>query len=111
MPIHYIFLFLAVVAETIGTSALQASQQFTRLWPTLLMLVSYTLAFYLLTYPLKIMPVGIVYAIWSGLGIVCIALFGWILFRQSLDWPAIAGLALIVGGIVIIQVFSDATPH
>ena len=111
MPMHYVYLILAVVAETIGTSALQASQQFTRLWPTLLMLSSYGLAFYLLSRTLLVMPVGIVYAIWSGLGIVCIALIGWVLFRQSLDWAAVAGIGLIVAGIVIIQAFSQATPH
>ena len=111
MPMHYVYLILAVVAETIGTSALQASQQFTRLWPTLLMLSPYGLAFYLLSRTLLVMPVGIVYAIWSGLGIVCIALIGWVLFRQSLDWAAVAGIGLIVAGIVIIQAFSQATPH
>jgi len=111
MPLHYVYLFLAVVAETIATSALQASHQFTRLWPSLLVIVSYALAFYLLSHTLKVLPVGIMYAIWSGLGIVLIALFGWIVFRQPLDTPAILGLGLIIAGIVVIQLFSGTATH
>jgi small multidrug resistance pump len=107
----YLTLFFAVLAETIGTSALQASQQFTRLWPSLLVVVAYGVSFYLLAMTLRYMPVGIVYAIWSGLGIVFIALIGYLVFRQSLDLPALIGLGLIIAGIVVIQLFSTATPH
>ncbi|WP_322865881.1 multidrug efflux SMR transporter [Aquicoccus sp. G2-2] len=101
----YLTLFFAVLAETIGTSALQASQQFTRLWPSLLVVVAYAVSFYLLSMTLRHMPVGIVYAIWSGLGIVFIAAIGYVVFRQSLDLPAVIGLGLIVAGIVVIQLF------
>jgi len=87
MPPHYLYLFFAVLAETIGTSALQASQQFTRLWPSLLVVVSYAISFYLLAMTLKYMPVGIMYAIWSGLGIVLIAAIGFFYFGQKLDLP------------------------
>ena len=74
MPVHYIYLFVAVVAETIGTTALQASAQFSRFWPSVIVVIAYALSFYLMAVTLKYMPVGIVYAIWSGLGIVSIAL-------------------------------------
>ena len=108
---HYMYLFLAVMAETIGTSALQASQQFTRLWPSVLVVVAYAVSFYLLSLTLRYMPVGIMYALWSGLGIVMIAIIGWLVFQQRLDLPAVIGMALIIGGIVVIQVFSNTLIH
>lgn len=111
MPIHYIYLFAAVLAETIGTSALQASAQFTRLWPSVLVVVAYAISFYLLGLTLKYMPVGIMYAIWSGLGIVFIALIGWIIFRQSLDLAAVVGISMIIVGILVIQIFSGSARH
>lgn len=111
MPVHYIYLFLAVAAETIGTSALQASQQFTRLGPSVLVVLGYAAAFYFMSLTLRVMPVGIVYAIWSGLGIVLIALIGYAVFGQRLDGPAILGMALILGGILVIHLFSGSAPH
>jgi small multidrug resistance pump len=111
MPLHYLYLMLAVAAETIGTSALQASAQFTRLWPSVLVVVAYAFSFYLLSLTLKYMPVGIMYAMWSGLGIVFIALIGWLVFRQTLDLPAVIGITLILTGIAIIQLFSATTSH
>ncbi|OWU73197.1 multidrug efflux SMR transporter [Phaeobacter sp. 22II1-1F12B] len=111
MPMHYVYLIFAVLAETVGTSALQASQQFTRFWPSLIVVVSYAISFFLLSMTLKVMPVGVVYAIWSGLGIMFIAIIGWVLFRQSLDLPAVIGLCMIIGGICIIQLFSSSTTH
>ena len=111
MPVHYIYLFLAIIAETIGTTALQASQQFTRLGPSLLAFVGYGIAFYFLALTLKVMPVGIVYAIWSGLGIVAIACIGFVVFGQRLDLPAILGLFLIISGILVIHLFSSTTGH
>jgi small multidrug resistance pump len=110
MPV-YLILVLAVLAETIGTTALQASQQFTRLWPSALVLVAYCISFYLLSITMRTIPVGIVYALWSGLGIVLIAIIGWVVFGQKLDPPALAGLAMIIGGIAVIHLFSDAAPH
>jgi small multidrug resistance pump len=111
MPVHYLYLILAVVAETIGTTALQASQQFTRLWPSLLVIGAYGAAFYLLSLTLRTMPVGIMYAIWSGLGIVLIAIIGWLVFRQTLDLAAVIGISLILAGIVVIQIFSNTATH
>lgn len=108
---HYVYLFMAVLAETIGTSALQASAQFTRLWPSVLVVVAYAVSFYLLSLTLRYMPVGIMYAMWSGLGIVLIAIIGWLVFQQRLDLPAVIGLAMIIGGIVVIQVFSTTATH
>ncbi|MGE4325426.1 MAG: multidrug efflux SMR transporter [Pseudodonghicola sp.] len=111
MPAHYLYLILAVAAETIGTSALQASQQFSRLMPSILVLVAYTVSFYLLSQVLRVMPVGIVYAIWSGLGIVFIAMIGFVVFGQRLDLPAVLGLGLIIAGIVVINLFSGSAGH
>lgn len=111
MPKHYLFLLLAVAAETVGTSALNASQQFTKLWPSVLVVVAYAISFYLLALTLKYMPVGIMYALWSGLGIVFIALIGWLYFGQKLDAAAIFGIALITAGIVVLNVFSKSTLH
>jgi small multidrug resistance pump len=111
MPVQYIWLFFAVLTETLGTTALQASHQFTRLWPSVAVVVCYGASFYMLGGALRYMPVGIVYAIWSGLGIVLIAGIGYVLFGQKLDWPALLGLAMIIGGIIVIQVFSRTNTH
>jgi small multidrug resistance pump len=111
MPIHYLYLIAAVAAETVGTSALQASQQFSRLWPSVLVVLSYATAFWLLSLALEAMPVGVVYAIWSGLGIVLIALIGFLVFGQRLDLPAVLGIGLIMAGVAVLHLFSDTTPH
>ena len=111
MPTHYFYLVLAIIAETIGTSALQASHQFTRLVPSVICVTTYALSFYLLAYTLKYMPVGVVYAVWSGLGIVMIAAIGYIVFDQKLDFYAVLGLALIVSGVVVIHLFSKSASH
>ena len=110
MPV-YLILALAVLAETIGTTALQASQQFSRLVPSIIVVVAYALSFYLLSMTLKVMPVGVVYALWSGLGIILIAGIGFTVFGQRLDAAAILGLVMIIGGIAIIHLFSNTTPH
>lgn len=107
----YLALLLAIVTETIGTTALQASQQFTRLWPSVLVVIAYGASFWFMAVALKYMPVGIVYAIWSGLGIVLIAAIGYLVFRQTLDAPAVLGMALIIAGIIVIQLFSDSARH
>ena len=111
MPIHYIYLTIAVITETIGTAAIQASEQFTRFWPTTLIIVAYIVSFYFMSLTLKYMQVSVVYARWSGLGIVLIGFFGWVVFKQSLDFGAIAGMALIIAGVVVINVFSSSATH
>ena len=110
-PVTWAALGGAIACEVIGTTLLQQSQQFTRLWPTVGMAVCYGVAFYLLSVVLKQMPVGIAYAIWSGLGVVAISVIGLVMFRQKLDVPAIIGLTLIVGGVIVINVFSKTTGH
>ena len=103
-------LVAAIVTEVIGTSLLRPSERFTRLWPTLGILISYGLSFWFLASAVRMMPVGVVYAIWSGLGVALIALIGWAT-GQRLDAPAVIGLSLIVAGVAVIQLFSDASPH
>ena len=111
MPKTYLILLLAVVAETIGTSALQASQQFSRLLPSVVVVLAYGVSFWLLSLTLKTLPVGVVYALWSGLGIVLIAIIGYLVFGQKLDWPAVLGIAMILAGILVINLFSKTAGH
>lgn len=108
---HYVYLVIAIAMETIGTTALQASQQFTRPGPSFLVAVTYGASFYFLALSLKVLPIGIAYAIWSGLGIVFIAAIGFVVFQQRLDMAALLGIALIMAGIVVINLFSGTTRH
>jgi Membrane transporters of cations and cationic drugs len=108
--VSYLYLSIAIVAEVIGTSALKASEGFTRLGPSLITILGYAAAFYFLSLTLKTIPVGIAYAIWSGVGIVLISLIGYALFRQTLDLPAIIGMALIIAGVAVINLFSRTMP-
>jgi len=108
---QWIILIAAIISEVIATSALKASEGFTRLWPTLLMTVGYGIAFYLLSLTLRTMPVGVAYAIWSGMGVVLITLVGWVLFGQRLDMPALIGMVLIVIGVVVMNLFSHSVGH
>lgn len=110
-PLTWAALLGAIGFEVAGTTLLQKSEQFTRLWPTLGMAACYGLAFYLLSITLRQMPVGIAYAVWSGLGVVLISVIGLVVFRQKLDAPALLGLTMIVGGVVVINLFSKATGH
>lgn len=108
---HWIYLILAIALETVGTTALKTSEGFTRLWPSLLTLACFFSALFLLSLVLKTLPVGVTYAIWSGLGIVLISAIGWVAFGQKLDTAAIVGMTLIVTGIIVMQVFSNTTGH
>jgi len=107
----YAFLFTAIVLEVIGTSALKASEQFTRLLPILIMVICYGASFFFLSLVLRTLPVGIAYAIWSGLGIVLISMVGVIWLKQTLDLPALVGLGLIVAGVVVVNLFSKSVGH
>ncbi len=107
----YLYLALAIAFEVVGTSALKASETFTRLAPSLVALIAYTASFVFLALSLRTIPIGIAYAMWSGLGIVLIALVGWFWFRQTLNFPALIGLTLIVGGVVLVNAFSQLPPH
>ena len=108
---HWIYLAIAIISEVIATSFLKSAEGFTRFWPSLMVVVGYLLAFYLLSLTLKTIPVGVAYAIWSGVGIVLIALSGWLFLGQSLDTPAVIGLTLIVAGVIVINVFSRTVAH
>ncbi|MFO7648776.1 multidrug efflux SMR transporter [Halomonas sp. 3H] len=107
----FVYLALAIVAEVVGTTALKATDGFTRLWPSVLVAVSYLLAFYLLSLVLRSIPVGIAYAVWAGLGIVLVAAVGVVVYGQRPDLPALLGMAMIIGGVVVIQLFSSVSGH
>jgi small multidrug resistance pump len=107
----YLFLIPAIVAEVIATTALASSESFTRLAPSLVAVAGYAAAFWFLSFTLRAMPTGIVYAIWSGLGIVLITAVAWVWSKQSLDLPAIVGLGLIVAGVFVVNFFSKTVSH
>nr|WP_282451043.1 SMR family transporter [Marinobacter bryozoorum] len=108
---YWLFLAIAIFAEVLGTSALKDANGFTRLWPSVIVVVSYSVAFYFLSLSLKAIPVGIAYAIWAGLGVVLITLVGWLALGQKLDSAAVAGMGLIVAGVAVINLFSSAGGH
>ena len=107
----YIYLAIAIFAEVAATSALKASDEFTKLIPSLIVVSGYGLAFYFLTLVLRTIPIGITYAIWAGLGVVLVTLTGAILYKQTPDAPAVIGMALIVSGVVVINLFSETIAH
>lgn len=107
----WLLLSVAIVAEVFGTSFLKASEGFSKFWPSVAVVVGYVVAFYFLALSLKFIPVGIAYAIWAGVGVVLIALIGWVVFDQSLDLPAIIGMTLIIAGVITLNVFSGSVTH
>ncbi|WP_459716723.1 DMT family transporter [Paraburkholderia sp. 2C] len=107
----YALLAIAIVAEVIATSALRASDGFTRWLPAVVVVLGYGVSFYMLSLTLKSIPVGIVYAIWSGVGIVLITLVALVVYKQVPDLPAVAGLGLIVAGVVVLNLFSKMQTH
>jgi len=112
MPfLTYVTLIAAISLEVVGTTFLQRSEQFTRLVPTLLMGLCYAGSFYFLSLTLRVMPLGIAYAIWSGLGIVLVSAIGLVVFGQRLDLPAVIGLGLIVAGVIVVNLFSKSITH
>ena len=110
MP-NWVWLGGAIILEVIGTTALQQSAQFTRIVPTMIMAVCYGMAFYALSVVVQSMPMGVVYAIWSGMGIVLISAVAWIWYRQTLDTAALLGLALIIAGVMVVNLFSKSVGH
>jgi small multidrug resistance pump len=108
---NYLYLTIAVLFEVVATTALKETQGFTRLAPSLTVAVGYGFAFYFLALVLRTMPVGVVYALWSGAGILLVTAIGWLWFRQALDIPALAGMALILAGVVVINLFSRTLVH
>nr|WP_115135359.1 MULTISPECIES: multidrug efflux SMR transporter [Shewanella] len=107
----YMYLAIAIIGEVIATSALKASEGFTKLWPSLLVIAGYGVAFYSLSLVLKTLPVGSAYAIWCGLGIVMISVVAAVLYKQIPDWPAVIGMGLIIAGVMVISLFSKTGGH
>ena len=107
----WLYLLAAIVAEVVGTSSLRASDGLSKLWPSLLMIVAYGVSFFFLSLTLRTIPIGIAYAVWSGVGMVLITLVGWLYFEQRLDAPAILGIFFIVSGVVVLYLFSKTVPH
>ncbi len=103
----YVFLGLAIMLEVIATTFLKASQGFTVLVPTLAMAAGYGLSFYFLSLSLHTVPLGLAYSIWAGLGIVLVSLSGYFIYQQQLDWQAILGISMIIGGVIVIKFFSS----
>ncbi|WP_236329057.1 SMR family transporter [Enterobacter quasihormaechei] len=107
----YLFLLLSIASEVIATTALKLSDSFTRLWPSVITVMFYIIAFWSLTIPMRTIPTGIIYAVWSGAGIVLISLAGWIIYGQKLDMAALTGIGLIIAGVMVINLFSNSTGH
>ena len=103
---NYVYLFAAIVSEVIATSALKAAEGFSRFWPSVIVIVGYGFAFYCLSLTMRTIPIGIAYAIWSGVGIVLIAAVGWVVYRQALDAAAMVGIGLILAGVIVVNLFS-----
>jgi small multidrug resistance pump len=108
---NWLYLGIAIVAEVVATSALKATEGFSRVMPSAIVVIGYLVAFYFLSLTLRTIPVGVAYGIWSGVGIVLIALIGWLVLGQALDMPAMLGLGLILAGVVVINVFSKSISH
>lgn len=107
----FIYLFVAILAEVIATSALKASEQFTKTVPSIIVIAGYVIAFYFLSLTLKSMPIGIAYALWSGVGIVLVSGAGYFLYKQTLDLPALIGIGLIIIGVIVINVCAKSAAH
>jgi len=105
----YVYLSIAIVAEVVATSALKAADGFSKLGPSVVVVLGYGLAFYVLSFVFRAIPMGVAYAIWSGVGIALISVAGAVIYRQTLDAPAIIGIAMIVGGVAVINLYSKAT--
>ena len=107
----YAILLVAILAETFATSCLKASQQFTKLTPSLLSILGYAVSFYAFSHATKVMPIGVAYAIWCALGIILVTGVGAFYFKQHLDMPAYIGLGLMIAGVLVINLFSDSVKH
>ena len=108
---QWLFLSIAIISEVVATSALKSSNGFSQFWPSLVVIAGYAVAFFFLSLTLRTIPVGVAYAIWSGVGIVLITVIGWLVLGQALDTPAIIGLTLIIMGVVVLNVFSKSLTH
>lgn len=107
----HIYLAIAIIAEVIATSSLKAAEGFTKLGPSLVVIIGFGVSFYCLSFALKTIPIGIAYAIWSGLGIVMISIIGLLVYGQKLDMPAVIGIAFIIAGVAVMNLFSNSVAH
>ena len=107
----FLILFVSIIAEVAATSALKAAEGFTRLLPSLVVVIGYAIAFTCLSLTLKTIPLGVAYAIWSGVGTALVALVGWLYYKQQLDLPGILGIGLIVSGTIVLNLFSKVAAH
>lgn len=107
----WVYLAVAILAEVVATSALKAAEGFTKPLPSAVTVVGYAVAFFFLSLTLRSIPVGVAYAVWSGVGIVLVSGVAWVLYGQRLDAPALAGMALIVAGVLVLNLFSRSAPH
>ena len=107
----YLLLMVAIIAEVVATSALKSSESFTRLIPSLIVVIGYGIAFTCLSFTLKTLPLGVAYAIWSGAGTALVAVIGWLYYKQQLDLPAILGIGLIIAGVIVLNLFSKISAH
>jgi small multidrug resistance pump len=103
----YLFLLIAIISEVAASTALRATEGFTKLVPSIITVIGYIISFYALSLTLGTIKLGIAYALWSGIGMVLITALGWLVYKQKLDWPALAGIALIILGVIVIQLFSE----
>lgn len=108
---HWFYLAIAILSEVVATSALKATEGFTRGMPSLVVVVGYVCAFFFLSLTLRVIPLGVAYAVWSGIGLALVSLVGWLVYHQPLDAAALAGIGLIVAGVVVLNVFSKTIPH
>lgn len=106
-----IYLAIAILAEVIATSALKTSDEFSRIGPSILVVVGYAVSFYFLSLALKSIPLGVAYAIWAGVGVALIAIVATVVYKQTPDLPAILGICLIVAGVIVINLFSSSSGH
>ena len=107
----WLFLLVAIVAEVAGTSFLKASDGFTKLWPSVAVVAAYAVSFVFLSLTLRAIPVGVAYAIWSGVGVALVTAVGWWIYGQRLDFAALIGIALIVSGVAVLNLLSESAPH
>ncbi len=108
---HWLALAIAICGEVIATTALKASNEFTRLVPSIIVVIGYGIAFYFMAISMRVLPVGIMYAIWSGMGILLVSIIGWLIYKQTLDLPSIIGMGLIIAGVIVINLFSKSVGH
>jgi small multidrug resistance pump len=108
---NWLYLAIAIVSEVVATSALKAAEGFTRWIPSMFVVVGYASAFFFLSLTLRTIPIGVAYAVWSGVGVVLVSLIGWLLYQQSLDAAALIGIGLIVAGVLVLNLFSRSVVH